>query len=139
MDKLREYVKSQAARKVDPNGLRSALLRAGWQQQAVDKVIYEEYFGKKKTKEIIFVVAILVIIVVAALLLFQYINIVSEPVPETNSPVVSNIKGCYSITTSVEKEACYDAKVREGFSCDSLTDEVEKAFCFRALENYLLS
>jgi hypothetical protein len=137
-DTLRKFVKQRALLGDSPEKLREGLILNGWDRKDVERVISEVYYIKKKIRFgfIMFVVLLIVFFSVSLLLIFGDFKIVDDvPINPPFKPVVSD--ACAFISDIVLKEDCYLEEIKNGFSCQGLSDE-ESFFCSRVLEVYLL-
>ena len=152
---LKDYVRKQADNNIDPQFVRNNLIRSGWKPEQVDKIILDTYAKKEShivtgNKHLLRGL-IIVILVVLVVMLGIYQFVINKPSPYnpniggntppslnggTNPPSSSE---CDSILNSVEKDACYYEKIKSGFDCETLTDRIERNFCFRALDVYIMA
>ena len=153
---LRKYIKEQADNNVDPQYVRYNLLRAGWPQGEVDTLLTDIYakndssavHGNPHLLRGLVIVVLLMLVVMFGI--YQFIlnkpanYSPPPPGPQDNvsmggdkNPVVQD--DCTIISDSVQKDACYQKKVREGFYCETLNDKIEKNFCLRALDVYIMA
>ena len=155
MDKeLRDYVREQARNRVSPNVLRHNLINRGWSREDVEQAIKQEYSGGGASflvgGVLLFVVAFLVILVISLVNKSvgpDYYNESQVSSTDNGSNNLNSdnpsdsvkVTGCLNVSDSLEKDACYLNYVKENNSCDDLTNETEKNFCYRALEYNLLS
>lgn len=152
---LKDYIREQADNNVDPQIVRNNLVRSGWKPEQVDQVILDIYAkrdshvvrgNKHLLRAMIIVIAIVLVVMLS---IYQFvINKVPTHDPELGTSMPPNLNGgltnsqssdCDSISSSVEKDNCYYEKVKSGFDCETLTDRIERNFCFRALDVYIMA
>lgn len=152
--KLRSYVERELKKKVNPGLLKYNLVNAGWPESEVDDAI-SNYSSKNKAKAIIFLssFALVAVLAISLLLLVDRplqdpppgngVNIPPQEPPLNNNNVAGNDVeengDCWDLDSMVEKDICYIEIVSEGFDCRDIPDDLERTYCFRALETYLLS
>ena len=149
--KLRSYIEEQQRKNVNPENVRHNLAKAGWDSDKVNEALDEIYFHKHHVNGILLAISILaVIVLVGALLIVANYNKEvpdkrylppaggSERVVVLGSNIVQS-NSCALIDDSVDKDLCYQDKTKTGYDCDPLKDEVERSFCFRALEYNLIN
>lgn len=155
LQNLKDYVRKQADNNVDPQFVRNNLLRSGWKPDQVDQVILDIYAKRDShivsgNKHLLRWLVVLIAVVIVVMLSF-YQFIINKPVdynPDPGNPTPPVLNGgttppsstdCDSISNSVEKDNCYYEKVKNGFECETLTDKIERNFCFRALDVYIMA
>lgn len=136
-DRLLKYAKDQKAKGSHPGNLKYKLEQAGWKREDVDKVVHEVYGAKVTIKVLfIFILLIIVFITLLAILLLNKPAFVST----TNINNTEKITSCKNIIyKDLEKDACYKEEVAKGFECESLINPIEKSFCYRALDDWVLA
>lgn len=155
-NKLKEYVREQARNHVSPNVLRHNLINRGWNKEDIDEAIKKEY---SRSGVPFFVGGILLLVI--AFLVVLVLSLINKPiVPDFGNDVGNNVGNtsnniatttgsnesfsnssspCAAVIDSVEKDSCYIDLVKNNFDCDSLDNETEQNFCYRALEYDLLN
>ncbi len=142
---LKRFVRDQAIRGADPERIREGLLLNGWDRKDVDKAINEIYGLKKKirTGTQVLIVLIVLILTLSLLLIFRNLYF-GEPLTEPGEPREPSVGNgeeqpttCADIADMTLKEDCYLEKIKQGFSCESLSEE-ETFYCNRVLESHLL-
>ncbi len=141
---LIDYIREQARNKIHPNVVKHNLINRGWSKGDVEKAIKEGY----AKKEPYFAVTMVLVLIVGFLVLL-IVSLSSKPIDKdyvenlsAKEQVVVEINqddGCHNIVSSIEKDRCYNDELAEGFDCNSLTNDSEKNFCFRALEYRVLN
>ena len=141
MDKqLVDFVREQVKHGVKPEVLRYNLENKGWNKQEVNEALREAHAYNNRNLAVIGISV--VVVAFLALILISLTN--KTVVPDVQSPVpgndgVSSLGNCASIIDGDEKNSCYIGLVQKDYDCEELTDDVERTFCFRALEYSLIS
>lgn len=147
-DNLLQYVRTQSDNRVDPKIVRYTLIKSGWPPDKVDRAILKIY-PKRDTQAIhgnkhLLRWLIVVIAVLMMAMIITYVQLINEipapydPQPQPTPPTTQE-STCADITESVAKDDCYFKQISEGYDCDVLVDKIERNFCFRALDSYIMS
>lgn len=153
---LKEFIRKQADNNVDPQFVRNNLIKSGWKPEQIDQIILDTYAKKdshlvKGNKHLLRGLVIVVLVVLVVMLgIYQFV--MNKPTtydpgtgttttpPSLNGGTTPPIStDCDSVSNSIEKDACYYEKVKSGFDCETLIDRIERNFCFRSLDMYIMA
>lgn len=147
MSSIGDYVKKQLRLGKSKAEIRRALESQGWPRKDIDRA-FSEATGSK-AKAIILVIG-LAAVLVTGLTLYAFLPDFSDEstapsvaIPEPAEPVSNDLEGvdnCVELPYTTEKQSCYFEIVEEDRRvCETLDDSREANFCFRALEDVLLT
>lgn len=136
-DRLLKYAKDQKAKGAHPGNLKYKLEQAGWKREEVDKIVHEVY-GTKKTLKVLSIFVLLMVVFIVLLVIL----LLNKPAYITTTDInnTEEVTSCKNILyQDLDKDACYKEEISKGFECETLIGPIEKTFCYRALDVWVLA
>ena len=137
---LEDFVKKELKNGVSEEVIKDKLVRTGWDEEEVEKAL-DAGFRSKRNSVFFTIFALITTILLVSTLIGYFLDFQigdEGQVPSTQGFEDELEELSCEEVESDEKHDCYlDEIISNSFDCNSLTDELEQNFCFRALEEHL--
>ena len=143
---LKKYVNDKLHAGLSEDIIKHNLINAGWDENEVEEALNQGYKHKRNRFLVgtLSITAILIITLGLIATFSFYDNVLEGPENDQDSNerevsdnTVVSLSSCQDADFE-NKHACYFEKIQEDFDCTDLDDEVEKNYCYRALEEFYL-